>query len=136
MHFSNMFSHQDDSTVSQSLGDQSSGFPQPDFNASQQDPPLVDVSSPAELPVTPIQDAGITRSRTSSISSQTSEASLFGPLPTPHRYHALPSDIESASEVEDSGVAVHTVSKEDLYQYFRKMERRSEKYKAKFVQVR
>ena len=44
-------------------------------------------------------------------------------------------DMESASEVEDSGVMVNSMSKEDLYRYFVKMQRRSEKYKSKFMQV-
>ena len=44
-------------------------------------------------------------------------------------------DIESASEVEDSGVSLHSVTKEQLFQYFRKMQRRSEKYKSKFTQI-
>ena len=44
-------------------------------------------------------------------------------------------DVESASEVEDSGVTVSALSKEDLYRSFVRMQRRSEKYKAKFVQV-
>ena len=44
-------------------------------------------------------------------------------------------DVESASEVEDSGVAVSSLSKEDLNRSFVRMQRRSEKYKAKFVQV-
>ena len=113
--------------------------PQPDFNNTHQESAiLTNVSSydgPAELFVTTVQDLGtsISRSRTSSFSSQTSEASLFGPLPTPSRYQTLPSDIES--EVDDSGIAASTVSKEDLYRYYRKMEHRSDRYKAKFVQV-
>ena len=49
--------------------------------------------------------------------------------------HVTSTDVESASEVEDSGVAVSSLSKEDLYRHFMKQQRRSEKYKAKFVQV-
>jgi hypothetical protein len=90
-------------------------------------------SGPAELPLSPMEDS-LTRSRTSSISSQTSEASLFAPVPFGKAY-PMPSDIESASEMEDSGIALNTVSKEDLYQYFKKMERRSQRYKYKFTQV-
>ena len=63
------------------------------------------------------------------------DASFFSPIPMQARSFAMPSDVESASEVEDSGVGPHTVTKEDLYQHFRKMQRRSEKYKAKFMQV-
>ena len=54
-----------------------------------------------------------------------------------HLYFVLfvGTDIESASEVEDSGVSLHSVTKEQLFQYFRKMQRRSEKYKSKFTQI-
>ena len=43
--------------------------------------------------------------------------------------------MESASEVEDSGVAIGAMNKEDLYRHFTRMQRRSEKYKAKFTQA-
>ena len=88
-------------------------------------------SGPAELPLSHMNDS-MTRSRTSSISSQTSDASLFAPIPF-GKSHPMPSDVES--EMEDSGIALNTVSKDDLYQYFKKMERRSERYKYKFTQV-
>lgn len=53
----------------------------------------------------------------------------------------LPSDVESASEFEDSasasgGQATPTsVTKEELYQRYLKMQRRSEKFKMKLMQV-
>lgn len=90
-------------------------------------------NSPAQLPVS-FSHEHVTRSRTSSVSSQASDASFFSPIPTSRAY-PLPSDVESASEYEDSGVVPHTTTKEELYHYFRKMQRRSEKYKAKFTQV-
>lgn len=90
-------------------------------------------SRPAELPVSPMPESS-TRSRTSSVSSQASEASLFGPIPV-GKVHALPSDVESSSEMEDSGIAVNTMSKDDLYQFYKKMERRCQRYKYKFSQV-
>ena len=83
----------------------------------------------ADLHMTPV-----TRSRTSSIGSHSSEVGLFSPLSLPQRQYVLPSDVES--EVDDhSGISLGSISKEDLYQYFRKMQRRSEKYKNKFTQV-
>ena len=91
-------------------------------------------ASPAELPITPLQEHH-SRSRTSSISSVTSDASLFTPVSFAHRQYVLPSDAESCSEVEDTGPTLNTVSKEDLYRHFLKMQRRSERYKGKFGQV-
>ena len=35
-------------------------------------------------------------------------------------------------KVEDAGPSLNTVSKEDLYRHFLKMQRRSEKYRGKF----
>ncbi len=53
---------------------------------------------PAQLEISQSHEAG-SRSRTSSISSQASEASsLFTPVTMGHRHH-LPSDVESISEV-------------------------------------
>ncbi len=78
----------------------------------------------------------VNRSRTSSVSSVDTEASMFSPLSLPPRHYALPSDVDSASEVEDaSSVAVGAITKEQLYQSFLKVQRRSEKYKGKFTQV-
>ena len=91
-------------------------------------------ASPAELPITPLQEHH-SRSRTSSFSSVTSDASLFAPVQLSHHQYVLPSDAESYSEVEDTGPSLNTVSKEDLYRYYLKMQRRSEKYKGKFGQV-
>lgn len=94
-------------------------------------------NTPAQIAVNQEYHDQASRSRHSSISSQASDASFFSPVPSASRAHyPLPSDVESASEMEDSsGMVPHTMSKEELYQYFRKMQRRSEKYKAKFVQV-
>ena len=93
--------------------------------------------TPAQISVSQQFHEHVPRSRNSSISSQASDASFFSPVPSTSRAHfPLPSDVESASEIEDSsGMVLHTTTKEDLYQYFRKMQRRSEKYKAKFAQV-
>ncbi len=66
---------------------------------------------------------------------QNSEPSLFSPLNFGPRQHIVPSDIESASEVEDSVSGFGALTKEDLYHYYKKMQRRSEKYKGKFSQV-
>ena len=54
----------------------------------------------------------------------------------PQRQYGIPSDVDSASEIEDSsGVALGSVTKEKLYQSYLKMQKRSEKYKGKFSQV-
>ena len=100
-------------------------------------------SSMSELPTGPAEisvtgNTGTpTRSRTSSFSSVTSDtSSFFGSVSVPLRHnYAVPSDMESASEVEDSGVALNTVTKEDLFRMFRKMQQRSTKYKTKLMQV-
>ena len=86
-------------------------------------------ASPAELPITPHSEHH-SRSRTSSFSSVTSDASIFAPVSFSQRQYVLLSDAES--EVEDAGPSLNTVSKEDLYRHFLKMQRRSEKYRGKF----
>ncbi len=54
----------------------------------------------------------------------------------PQRQYGIPSDVDSASEIDDSsGVALGSVTKEKLYQSYLKMQRRGEKYKGKFTQV-
>ena len=138
----NFFSLQDENS---SIGEfVSAGYNTPSLNSSSID--LSDTTGmaqagdpsdgrPAELPLSPMGEPSSTRSRTSSISSQTSDASLFGPIPV-GKAHPLPSDVESSSEVEDSGIAVNTMSKDDLYQFYKKMERRCQRYKYKFTQVR
>ena len=64
------------------------------------------------------------------------EASMFSPLTFPQRQYVVPSDVDSASEVDDtSSVAVGAVTKEQLYQSYLKVQRRAEKYKGKFSQV-
>ena len=74
------------------------------------------------------------RSRTSSISSVTSDSSFFTNVSFPQHHYTLPSDMES--EVDESGTDLHTVSKEDLYQYIQKYQRRATRYKGKFIEVR
>jgi hypothetical protein len=80
----------------------------------------------------------VDRSRSSSVSSQASDtSSLFTPvsLVSTARRTNIPSDVESsASELADD-VALEGTTKEQLYQYFRRMERRSAKYKARYTQV-
>ena len=72
------------------------------------------------------------RSRASSISSLTSETSSFFPnISFGPQY--LPSDVES--EMEESTTDLSGVSKEDLYAYVKKFERRAFKYKSKFMEV-
>ena len=55
-------------------------------------------ASPAELPITPHSEHH-SRSRTSSFSSITSDASMFAPVSFSQRQYVLPSDAESCSEV-------------------------------------
>ena len=77
------------------------------------------------------------RSRTSSVSSQASDSSLFSPVAdklSKHRF--LPSETESASESEDShSIMLHSVSKDELYSYYCLMQEKSKKYRWKFSQV-
>ena len=90
---------------------------------------------PAELPVSPMSQDHVTRSRTSSVSSVNSEPALFPAYTTPQRQYYMPSDIESASEYEDSSPSIDHLSKDDLFQLYAKMQRRSQRYKAKCTQV-
>lgn len=55
--------------------------------------------------------------------------SSFGP----QHHYVLPSDIES--EVEEQTNSLEAYSKDDLYQLVRKYERRSIRYKSKFMEV-
>ena len=71
------------------------------------------------------------RSRASSISSLTSETSYFPNISFGPQY--LPSDVES--EMEESTTDLSGISKEDLYNYVKKFERRAFKYKSKFMEV-
>jgi hypothetical protein len=71
------------------------------------------------------------RSRTSSISSLTSESTFFPNIS--FQPHYLPSDVES--EMDESSTDLSGVSKEDLYTYIKKFERRAVKYKSKFMEV-
>lgn len=72
------------------------------------------------------------RSRTSSISSMTSENSFFPNVSFSHSYY-VPSDVES--EMEEASVNLSSVSKEDLYAFVKRFERRAFKYKSKFMEV-
>ena len=51
------------------------------------------------------------------------------------RQYALPSDVESCSELDDSTASLTAVTKEDLYNAVQRSQQRSAKYKAKFMQV-
>ena len=72
------------------------------------------------------------RSRTSSLSSMTSESSFF-PSVSFSSSHYVPSDAES--EMEETSVNLSAVSKEDLYAFVKRFERRAFKYKSKFMEV-
>ena len=72
------------------------------------------------------------RSRASSISSMTSDSSFF-PSVSFSQHHYMPSDAES--EIEDSSVNLSAISKEDLYAFVKRFERRAFKYKTKFMEV-
>ena len=71
-------------------------------------------------------------SRASSVSSLTSESSSYFPNIS-FAPHYLPSDVES--EMDESSTDLSGVSKEDLYTYVKKFERRAFKYKSKFMEV-
>lgn len=80
------------------------------------------------------KSASISRSRSSSTSSQASDA--FTSVTSKTRRAFMYSDVDSASDVPDETTfSVDNVSKEELYQFFRKMEHRCAKYKARFRQV-
>lgn len=88
---------------------------------------LYETASDAGGDGTPVQ-----RSRASSVSSVTSEASSFFPnISFAPNY--LPSDAES--EMDESGTDLSAISKEDLYTYIKKFERRALKYKSKFMEL-
>ncbi|KAK0044523.1 golgin subfamily A member 4-like isoform X3, partial [Biomphalaria pfeifferi] len=72
------------------------------------------------------------RSRTSSISSMTSDSSFFPSVSFSHSYY-MPSDVES--EMEETSVNLSSVSKEDLYAFVKRFERRAFKYKSKFMEL-
>ncbi|CAG5123064.1 unnamed protein product, partial [Candidula unifasciata] len=72
------------------------------------------------------------RSRTSSISSMTSDNSFFPNVSFSHSYY-VPSDVES--EIDESSVNLSAVSKEDLYAFVKRFERRAFKYKSKFMEL-
>ncbi|BFY98234.1 hypothetical protein BsWGS_01275 [Bradybaena similaris] len=72
------------------------------------------------------------RSRTSSISSMTSDNSFFPSVSFSHSYY-VPSDAES--ELDESSVNLSAVSKEDLYAFVKRFERRAFKYKSKFMEL-
>jgi len=63
------------------------------------------------------------RSRTSSISSVTSDASFFTNVSFGQQHYTLPSDMES--EMDESGTDMTTVSKEELFHYIQKYQRRA-----------
>ncbi|XP_060588973.1 golgin subfamily A member 4-like [Ruditapes philippinarum] len=73
------------------------------------------------------------RSRTSSISSMTSDSSFFTNVSFPQHHYSLPSDMES--EMDESGTDLNTVSKEDLYHYIQKYQKRATRYKSKFMEL-
>ena len=66
------------------------------------------------------------RSRASSISSVTSDSSFFTNVSFPQHQYTLPSDMES--EMDESGTDLHTVSKEDLYHYIQKYQKRATRF--------
>ncbi|XP_025093410.1 golgin subfamily A member 4-like [Pomacea canaliculata] len=72
------------------------------------------------------------RSRTSSVSSVTSDSSFFQ-VPNFSSHYVIPSDVES--EMEESSSDLSGISKEDLYTYVKKFERRAFKYKSKFMDL-
>lgn len=72
------------------------------------------------------------RSRASSISSVASDSSFFTNVSFSHPQY-VPSDIES--EIEETSVNLDAISKEELYTYVKKYERRVIKYKTKYMEV-
>lgn len=90
----------------------------------------IDLSESVPAPIFPLE-----RNRSLSVSSTGSQPPL---LPT---YHSTPSsycvqsDLESASEVEDSGLNLDLVSKDQLYQAFLKAKSRYLRYKSRYGDV-
>ncbi|KAH3894605.1 hypothetical protein DPMN_018762 [Dreissena polymorpha] len=56
----------------------------------------------------------------------TSEGSFFTNMSFSNMQYNLPSDLES--EMDESGTDLNTVSKEDLYHYIQKYQRRATRY--------
>lgn len=73
------------------------------------------------------------RSRTSSISSVTSDSSFFNNSSYTTHHYQLPSDVES--EIDESASNLESYSKDDLYMLLKRFERRAYKYKSKFMEV-
>jgi len=73
------------------------------------------------------------RSRTSSISSVTSDSSFFNNSSFGTHHYQLPSDVES--EIDESASNLESYSKDDLYMLLKRFERRAYKYKSKFMEV-
>ncbi|XP_075233330.1 golgin subfamily A member Golgin-245 isoform X2 [Lycorma delicatula] len=77
-------------------------------------------------------------SRRSSVSSVTSDTSSLFPRYEPSSIHfQLQSDLESASEIEDTALSLQLerISKENLYDAYRKLRVRYNKYKGRFVDL-
>ena len=73
------------------------------------------------------------RSRTSSISSVTSDSSFFNNSSFGTHHYQLPSDVES--EIDESASNLESYSKDELYMLLKRFERRAYKYKSKFMEV-
>lgn len=74
------------------------------------------------------------RSRQSSISSVASDSPFMTPLSFPQQQqYVLPSDIES--EMDEPMSSLDAFSKDDLYTYVKKYERKATRYKTKFTEV-
>ncbi|XP_041365531.1 golgin subfamily A member 4-like isoform X2 [Gigantopelta aegis] len=99
---------------------------------------LVDVSlmeEPDDSQYETVSDTTPTtsRSRTSSFSSVASDSSFYQNPISFAQPQYIPSDVES--EVEESPDSLDSISKEDLYTYIKKYERRAIKYKTKFLEL-
>ncbi|XP_069702981.1 golgin subfamily A member 4-like isoform X2 [Periplaneta americana] len=119
-----------------SIGDDSEETPQ---NSPSKSGGFQSVDLHGEAPVSPpLPPGGGGRSRRSSTSSVTSDASSLFPIfeSSVLNSFSLQSDLESASEVEDSlGHQLDKISKEQLYTAYRKMQARYSKYKGRYADL-
>lgn len=100
---------------------------------------LVDLSIPSPDSGRQSSGAMAPRSRTSSISSQTSDASFMTPSSSsvmgqsPYPFDDKAS--VSEAEADDHSAVIASMTKEELYQLYSRCQRRGQQYKWKYMQV-
>lgn len=80
-----------------------------------------------------ISPLSVSRSRTSSVSSQASDVSFATPISA-----VIPGALDldgSVSEVETDSASMNAMNKDELYQMYRKVQQHSRQYKSAYLQV-